>query len=267
MYFCGVKLPNFQTNMKRLSAILFVLTMFVISLSAQNAVNKYAYNGKFKNTKITVSIWFEENADGIISGEIVYTSSKHKTPMRILGSTTVGDGVKSFNFTEFQKDGLKSGLIQIKRKLSSGAIEGTWNNYDDPDKPVSYDIVLTPVSFPNGKGGTLAYSSAPAGKYSYHYKHFWKGELGGSVEINNLKGDTKRMSISIYKYDPNIAEYEEKLLFEKGVFHGSIESCDITYDVYVFPDFVRVIYTSGEDKECYDFGAFTTLEGFYLKMK
>lgn len=252
--------------MKRIYSILFALTLLVTSMSAQNAVNTYAYNAKFKNSKITVNIWFEENADGLLSGEIVYTSSKRKTPMRVLGSSSVDNGIKSFHLTEFQKDGLNSGHIQINRKLSSGAIDGTWNNYDDPDKPVSYDMVLTPVPFPKDKGGTLIYSSAPAGKYSYFHKHFWKGELGGSVEINNLKGDFDRMSVSISKNDPNLADYEGKLVFKNGVFHGSLESCDITFDVYVFPDFVRVIYTSGEDKECDDFGAFTTLEGFYLKM-
>ena len=254
--------------MKRLSVILFVVISFIVSMSAQNkAVAKYAYNGKFKNTKITVSIWFEENSEGILSGEIVYTSSKHKTPMRLLGTSLISDGLKIFQLTEYQKDGFMSGHIHLSKNMSNGVLEGTWGNYDDPDKPISYEIKLTPVSFPQGKGGTLTYSSAPDGKYGYYHKHFWKGELGGSVEINLLKGDAQRMMVNISKNDPNLADYEEKLSYDKGVFHGSIESCDITFDIHVFQDFVRVVYTSEGDGLCDDFGAFTTLEGFFLKKK
>ena len=252
--------------MKRLSTLFFVLTLFVVSLSAQNtAIAKYAYNGKFKNSKITVSIWFEENADGVLSGEIVYTSSKHKTPMRLLGTSLISDGLKIFQLTEYQKDGFMSGHLHLSKNMSNSALEGTWGNYDDPDKPITYEIKLTPVSFPQGKGGTLTYSSDPDGKYGYYHKHFWKGELGGSVEIGLLRGNVNKMNVAICKNDPNIAEFEENLFYEKGVFHGSIENCDITYDVHVFQDFVRVVYTSEGDGLCEDFGAFTTLEGFYLK--
>ena len=253
--------------MKRLFAILFVLTLFMTSMSAQNVVNTYAYNGKFKNTKITVSIWFEENTEGIVSGEIVYTSSKHKTPMRIIGRTFNEDGNKHFYFNEFQKDGFISGHLEIIKDFETGALNGTWNSDSDPDKPASYNIVLTKVAFPKGKGGTFTYSSDPAGKYSYTYHHFVKGDMGGSVEINLLRGNVDKMMVSFSKYDPQLAEWEENLFYEKGVFHGSIESCDITYDVHVFKDFVWVVYTSDGDGLCGEFGAFTTLEGLYPKVE
>ena len=252
--------------MKRLSIILFVMTFFATMMSAQDtAVARYAYLGKFKKSKITVSLWFEENNNGVVSGEIVYTNSKQKTPMRVIGNVLVENGIKTYTLNEYQRHGRISGRMQISQKINSNAINGTWRNDDDPDKPTSYQMVLTPATFPQGKGGTLEYSSDPAGIYHYTHQHFWKGEIGGRVEIHNLKGDADKMRVSITKNDPHIAEYESHLYFDGGRLHGAIETCDLTFDIHVFKDFVWVINTSEGTGECSEFGAFTTLNGIYLK--
>ena len=271
--------------MKRLSAILIVMALFAASMPVQaSSVNRYAYNGKFKNSKITVTIWFEENVDGVLSGEIVYTNTRQKTPIRILGrSQTLKDGVlyygnhfpvtggvKSFNLTEFQKDGLLTGRIDIVKNMDNGTLRATWynNNTKDPNKPSSYDIILTPVPFPNGKGGTLTYSTNPVGKYGFHYYDYnWDGELCGRVEISYLKGNTAKKRVYIDNATHNIAEYEQNLTFNKGVFTGRVKPCDIEYRVHVFKDFVFVEYTEFGGSFCPEFGEGASIEGFYPRIK
>ena len=256
--------------MKRLSAIIIVMALFVTSLPAlAEPVNTYAYKGKFKNSNITVDIWFEEK-NGIVSGEIVYTNTKQKTPIRILGSSNVFKGSKSFDLTEFQKDGLLTGTLFIHRNLKSEAVTGTWHRFktNDSKKPSSYEIILTPVTFPKGKGGTLTYSTNPVGNYGFHYYDYqWEGELGGNVEIGNLKGNTKKKSVHIDNATHNIAECEENLVFSNGLFHGSIGECKIKYDVHVFKDFVYVEYTEYGEAFCPQFGEGASICGFYPKVK
>lgn len=271
--------------MKRLSAILVIMALFVVSLPTQAESTKvYAFNGKFNNSKTTVTIWFEENIDGVLSGEIVYTNTKQRIPIRILGrSKTFKDGIlyygnrypvtggiKSFDLTEFQKDGLLTGSIVIVKNKDNGTLRATWysNNNKDPNKPSSYDIKLTPIPFPKGKGGTLTYSTNPVGKYGFHYYDYkWDGELGGWVEISNLKGNTAKKRVYINNATHNIAEYEQNLTFKKGVFTGSVKPCNIEYEVHVFQDFVFVDYTEYGESFCPEFGEGASLEGFYPRIK
>lgn len=268
--------------MKRLSAILVFMALFMASLPTQaESIKVYAFNAKFKNSKITATIWFEENQDGVLSGEIIYTNTKQKIPIRILGRSrtneddygkrsSVTDVIKVFSLDEFQKDGLLTGTIDIVKNMKTGTLKATWGNYHHkaPNKSISYDLILTPIPFPKGKGGTLTYSTNPVGKYEfYYYDNKWDGELGGLVEISNLKGHSTQKRVHIDNATHNIAEYEQNLTFKKGVFFGNVKPCGIKYEVHVFKDFVVVDYTEGGGTFCSEFGEGASLDGIYPKVK
>lgn len=254
--------------MKRRIFAFFVLLMTLCTLSQaqQLAVKRHSFQGKFLKSSITVSIWFEETEEGDLSGEIVYTSSKHKTPIRIFGTILEDSGKSTYHLFEYQANGKESGYFDIEKSQAANTYTGTWtaDRYsEDPRR--TYKMQLSPAPFPEGKGGTFTYSADPAGKYTYGFTHYAKGDLGGTVEIGLLRGNPEKMHVEISKYDPNIAEYDGHLMYDKGCMEGYLEDCDYKFRVQVFEDFVLVKTISGDGGWC--FGAWTTLDGFYLKRK
>lgn len=259
---------QYLSIMKKMISLTLLLLAFAGALSAQKInVTRHAFQGKFLKSKITVSIWLEETEDGDLSGEIVYTSSKHKTPFRVFGYSNEIDNKHIFSLFEYQADGSHSGYFNIVKDLGTGTLSGQWNDMGFGDKQRTYDMQLTKAPFPTGKGGTFTYSSSPAGEYSYSYPHQFKGEQGGHVTINNLKGSFKKKDIHISKYDPQLAEFQGNLMLNDGCLNGEMSECGYTFCVQVFKDFVRVKTTSDMEKYYDCFGAHTTLDGFYLKIK
>ena len=244
-----------------------MVTSLVTMIFAQTLpVTRYAFDGKFKHSKITESIWVEETADGYLSGEIVYTSSKHKTPIRVFGSVyDLPDGNHQLSLTEYQADGCQSGFLTIKKAPKTGALSGEWRDLGFDDKQRTYAIQLTEVPFPKDKGDTFTYSDDITGNYVYSHPHHTKGEQGGAVEIYNLKGAPGKVSLHISKYDPQLAEYESNVYFDNSWHSDELEECGYRFKVEVFRDFV-LVKTTSDPEQSYDcFGAWTTLAGFYLK--
>ena len=251
--------------MKRIITTFILMASMIAIVSAQSlTVTRHAFDGKFKNTKITVSIWIEETTDGDLSGEIVYTSSKQKTPIRVFGKANdLPNGNRRMFLTEYQADGNQTGFFSIERNPKTGALSGEWNA-SAYDEKRTYNMQLRKVPFPNGKGGTFTYNNDISGKFVYNRSHPVKGEQGGMVEINYLRGAPGKVSLKISKYDPQLADYENNVYFKNSHFSDEIEDCGYRFTVDVFQDFVLVKTTS--DEPSYDcFGAWTTLEGIYLK--
>lgn len=79
------------------------------------------YEGKGTiNDKIPVAVWFDSK-DGLIFGEIVYTDTKSRTPIRLLGRREE-DGY--YRLFEMLPNGNISGTI--KGVLVNGVLSGTW---------------------------------------------------------------------------------------------------------------------------------------------
>lgn len=72
------------------------------------------------NNKIPVALWFDSR-EGIVSGEIVYTATKARKPIRILGREEA-DG--AFRLYEMLPNGDISGTIT--GTLTGGVLSGTW---------------------------------------------------------------------------------------------------------------------------------------------
>ena len=255
--------------MKRLVSVSLLIVFMVLSAMAQNfPVTRHAYIAKFLKSKITALIWYEETEDGDLSGEIIYTSSKHQTPIRIFGiAYEMDDGVCRHQFFEYQADGERSGHFEIDRDPRTSKLSAQWGDMRNDDSQRTYTLRLTPTAFPADKGGTFTLSDDITGRYVYKYQHHFKGSQGGNVIINHLKGNPGAEQLTITKYDPQIAEYDSHAIFHNGCYNDELEDCGYQFVVYVFKDFVRVKTTSDIYKEYDCFGAFTTLDGFYLKVE
>ncbi len=255
---------------RKLTALLVITAALLLALPAvaqSGTVTRHAFTAKFQKSKIVVSIWFEESDEGDLSGEIVYTSSKKQTPFRIFGSVVDLPGnQRVYSLSEYQADGSISGTFHIKRNLTDGRLTGKWSDMGFGSKQRTYTMRLATAAFPQGKGGTFAAPRELSGRYCYDRVDEVKGHQGGTVEINRLRGSTEKMEVNITKNDPNIAEFRECLFYRNGVFKGSLSDCGYSFTVQVFSDFVRVRTTSPTDRSYDCFGAFTTLDGFYLRV-
>lgn len=254
--------------MKRLVSVSFLLVFMVLTAMAQDfPVTRHAYIAKFLKSKITALIWYEETEDGDLSGEIIYTSSKHQTPIRIFGTAyDMEDGICRHQLFEYQADGEQSGRFEIDRDPRTSKLRAHWGDMRNDDSQRTYTMRLTPTAFPAGKGGTFTKTDDITGRYVYKYQHHFKGSQGGTVIINHLKGNTEAEYLSITKNDPQIAEINSHAIFHNGCYSDELEDCGYQFVLYVFKDFVRVKTTSGLNKEYDCFGAFTTLDGFYLRV-
>ena len=88
----------------------------------QNAAARVRYyEGKGSiNGRIPVAVWFDSK-DGLVSGEIVYTKTKARTPIRLLGRREK-DG--SYRLFEMLPNGNIAGTIT--GVLVNGVLSGTW---------------------------------------------------------------------------------------------------------------------------------------------
>ena len=93
-----------------------------VATERNDAARVQYYEGKgVINDKIPVSIWFDIR-DGLVSGEIVYTRTKAKIPIRLLGREE-DDG--SYRLHEMLPNGDISGTIT--GTLVNGVLSGTWH--------------------------------------------------------------------------------------------------------------------------------------------
>lgn len=72
------------------------------------------------NNKIPVALWFDSR-EGIVSGEIVYTATKARKPIRVLGREEANG---AFRLYEMLPNGDISGTIT--GTLTDGVLSGTW---------------------------------------------------------------------------------------------------------------------------------------------
>ena len=232
---------------------------------------QYAWTGSMDKHKIPVFIWLEENADGILAGEIVYTGSTSKTPIRIMGRAIQypeSDHV-TYSLAEFWgKKGQQTGYMSFAID-SVGKASGTWHFFER-----DLDLVLdSVVPFPAGKGGLLRPLTQQqiGGKkrtYEYFYRHPYKSQLGGTVIIEQIEHKYLRFDISVN--DPNIAEGNNFADYNRTILNGNrfeyiMRECNYGFDAVIFEDFMVITSKSNEPSDCFGFGS--SFEGIYLEQK
>lgn len=99
--------------------ISFLLTLATISATAQSQPVSHSWNGLI-NGKWPVQVYVEA-MNGIVQGQIIYTNSKAKTPIKLLGSAAKDE----FELRENDANGNITGFISGKI-TSDGGFSGTW---------------------------------------------------------------------------------------------------------------------------------------------
>lgn len=245
---------------------------FAASPANSGQLERHAWQGEINN-KIPVSVWFEIRGD-LIVGELVYTNTKEKKPIRLLG--TIGsDG--NLSIREMLPDGLVSGFIN--GKIVGDNFEGVWKAPDKlAEKGGSYEGItgksyplrlskapLPPTSFPwEHSSNTLA------GEYRYSHG---KDQQYGVATLSGTEGGGMEFTITSYTAAP--AYNEAYLSFSASasgegksrlqgnrVLYEADESCAV--EILLFSDFLVTRYI--ERKHCSGwFGMNATIEGMFVK--
>lgn len=248
-----------------------------VATERNDAARVQYYEGKgVINDKIPVSIWFDIR-DGLVSGEIVYTRTKAKTPIRLLGREE-DDG--SYRLHEMLPNGDISGTIT--GTLVNGILSGTWHGrlriveknegdyeYKDGKKFTIKVSVVERTHAPYNwsfdvekASGTYAYSLGDncddgtvvlqasndgtvryrliglTGAPSYRMACFPEEALSGEIAVANLHGN--------------------RILIEED------ETCAI--EILLYNDFLVSRYVDGKDCR-YRVGNGATAEGLFLKKR
>lgn len=243
--------------------------------SRNAAALQYQGEGAINGT-IPVSLWFESR-DGIISGEIVYTRTKDRTPIRILGRVQ-DNGL--LRLREMLPDGRVSGTIT--GSLVKDTLSGTWEGRPkiiEKDgggaefrKGKTYPIKISRSTGTHAPFQWEANPDKASGIYAY--------SLGdkcdyGSVFLKVNGDGTVRYSIAALTGAPHYrtdAFPEDALSGETataGLDGNTVlidvdEKCAIRLTLY--SDFLESKYVPG--RECqYNVGNGATAEGLFLKKR
>lgn len=265
----------------KFSLLLIVITiMFVNIVFADNVTQKvqqYAWEGTINN-KIPVSVWLEIK-DNLVAGEIVYTKTKEKRPITLLGRVIDIEDKIQIWLREMLPTGQITGIIT--GEISQNLFVGTWST---PDKITdnghsferiegkSYSIQLSTskeITIPSSVW--QFHPENASGIYSYDYG---PNSQSGIVELKLDQAGAVEFSIASHTDAPafNMAHIPLDIDEEKAV--GTLQGNRIIYkaenpcafEIIFFNNFLEVQILP--DKECSPFfGMGATIEGIYKKIQ
>ncbi len=232
-------------------------------------VEKYSWTG-YLDSVTPISVWVERNDDNLLAGEIVYTASQTKSPVRVLGQVIVdkNNGEEEFRLSEFLgRRAEKTGTMYF-RLDSMGTGKGVWRNID-----TTHFLVFDKVTaFPTGKGGLLQpenYTTIGTKPiyYSYYYYHPYKGTIGGEATLELMEHRYIKFYITIT--EPNIADGDDELDYHrhaplvgnKFIYH--MRGCDYMFECHIFHDFIFLKSLTDRPSDC--FGVGSSFDGFLIR--
>lgn len=260
-----------KQQLARIARILLLAALIPLHSYAASP-QSYDWTGTINKT-IPVAIWFEIQ-DGLLVGETVYTKTKAKTPIRLLGQV-LDDGRLSIN--EMLPNGQISGYIV--GKIDNGRFTGTWSSLTKIKEVKGryvfidgkeYAIQLSPSDYRHKPYQWDYQPDKVGGVYRYNY-----GKLAGNGQIdisNPSRGDgelTFRISNVVGAPSFNMATVPaSEAGHEKGrLVHGRVvneqdDSC--AFEMRFYNGFVSVRYLPERRCSSY-FGARAGVDGLYLK--
>lgn len=240
--------------------------------SSQDCIVSYYWSGLI-NKKIPVEISLEKKGR-IIQGQIVYTKTENKTPIRLIGTSYEN----VFQFREITNDASITGFIKGEI-TADGGFKGTWTapprniQKDDED---SYDFVYGKeysINLKSCKKRTSKLFSwainveGAVGEYSYTY-----GENLTSGTLQLFKRDGRLFcTVGSVTYAPsyNIAEIiEQECTWKDGRLVCIVdedEDFSCGFEIFPFSEFAIIFYLEGYD--ICGFGHNATIEGIFIKQK
>lgn len=229
-------------------------------VQTNNANTYYAWDlhlGK----NIHVRLELEKNDEGMVAGEATYFKKNgNVADIPVYGKFGEIDGTKTLQLDEFDKTKV-CGSYYIELNDDNSINNGYWalnaQKYDMQE--------MEKQEFSFGKHETFFFPMTEENlnaEYSFYYEvnNPNMPEMGGTTTLKTQDG---KLKYSISKVSPNIAEDEGETVIQGNAFNGSI--ANYSYKVVLFRDFLYVIRTNPEEGPCEEFGAFSNLEGFYIK--
>jgi hypothetical protein len=249
--------------MKRV--LLMMMLMFTLGMSAQTIVERVALQATL-NGKIPVRVAFEVDAEKTAAGEIYYPKAKNPAPILIVGYK-MPDG--DYYLREFNSKGEVTGIVHVERK--AGKFSGYWTN-TRTEEGLRFTNLRT-IAFPKACGGKLLPEDpAHIGReYRYSFYHTGMKEMMGGTAT--FKGAGKnRIHFDISNVPGNIAEGKSEqgrpaVLHGNQFVYNNINECGYGFKAIFYKQFVVFETTSdyGTTTDC--FGAHTTFDGVYIKVK
>jgi hypothetical protein len=228
-----------------------------------------AWQGDINGT-IPVQVWYAQQGD-VLVGEIVYSNTKNKTPIRLIGAKSREHNVLVLD--EMFSDGLVTGTLS--GSITGGLFTGTWRApqkaRDTTGKGGPYTITegkeyplrLALVDAPEK---TVAWKHNPeevAGTYRYSYG---KNNAFGTLALQPVGNGEVELEIHSSTSAPafNMADVEKR----KERIAGDRIVCELedscAFAIQLFKDFVVVDYIDNRNCVGY-FGRGAGVAGRYVK--
>ena len=249
--------------MKRV--LLMMMLMFTLGMSAQTIVERVAFQATL-NGKIPVRVAFEVDAEKTAAGEIYYPKAKNPAPILIVGYK-MPDG--DYYLREFNSKGEVTGIVHVERK--AGKYSGYWTN-PRTEEGLRFTNLRT-IAFPKACGGKLLPEDpAHIGReYRYSFYHTGMKEMMGGTAT--FKGAGKnRIHFDISNVPGNIAEGKSEqgrpaVLHGNQFVYNNVNECGYGFKAIFYKQFVVFETTSDYSTTTDCFGAHTTFDGVYIKVK
>lgn len=241
--------------MKKIFPCLFSL-LFAVSSEAQVSP-VHCWTGHI-NGSIPVFIWLVEK-DSVFKGEVVYTRTKNKAPITLLGQRFPDE--REIRICEYLPDGTITGIYTFDK--IAPATTGTWFS-PATRKELNLSLVSKDTALP-----ALDTSFEPgeiAGDYSYAYS---KNGAQGSINIQRIAKGKIAFDIGCVSDAPahDLAEVDkDTVAFTNHSFVYKLpgsENC--SFRVRFYKNFLTVQYVAGHGDCGGSFGMGATVEGIFYK--
>lgn len=240
-------------NIKTISFIWLFSCSLWSSVFGNNTL--YSFEGTIKKT-IPISLNYTQN-DQVIQGEIIYTKTKKKTPIQLLGKIQ-GEYIRLY---EYSTNANITGILTF----DTHTLKGDWYS---PQIGKSFPLKLTQTNTPNIIPHSLISTLDPITTIgTYHYQYGPDGYIG-DMDIKKSISGNYDFTISSVTHAPgrNIADLEGSFsTLTSNAFHYKIPNTDCEIKITFFKDFASIDYTN-DQREC-GFGHNATVEGIFKKIK
>ena len=227
-----------------------------ISIS-KNKYNVHSWTGSI-NSKIPVFMWLIRK-DSLIQGEVVYTKTKNKIPIKLIGQI---DREGKIKVGEYLTDGTISGIFYFDNMNVSPA--GKWSstqNFKEVDFKLSPKDTLLPDI------DTSFQPKAITGDYAYMY-----GKDGYQGGISIRKVDSNKVSFEIGSVTDAPARNSAEIsldtvsLTNNTFVYKLRKSKDCSFKVTFYKHFLVISYLKGYGDCGNFFGLDATVDGIFYKL-
>ncbi len=246
-------------------ALLVFMLLFSLTMGAQTIVERVAFQAML-NGKIPVRVAFEVDAEKNAAGEIYYPKAKNPAPILIVGyKMPEGD----YFLREFNSKGEVTGVLNVERK--AGKVSGYWT-HPRTEEGMRFTNVRT-ITFPKACGGKLLPEDPGhiGREYRYSFYHTGLREMMGGTATFRGAGKN-RIHFDISNVPGNIAEGRSQQ-GRPAVIHGNqfvyknVNECGYGFKAIFYKQFVVLETVSDYEETTGCFGAHTTFDGIYIKVK